>query len=57
MAHVQVFFVDYGNTAWVSEGVIRQMLPQFMHVPFQARQCRLPLVSASSSGDWSEQAL
>ena len=39
--HFQVFHVDYGTSEWVNKRDIKPALPQFLHLPFQAVQCRL----------------
>uniref|UniRef100_UPI00358EFE05 uncharacterized protein n=1 Tax=Myxine glutinosa TaxID=7769 RepID=UPI00358EFE05 len=36
MFSVKVFFLDIGNTEWLREADVLQLLPQFLHVPFQA---------------------
>ncbi|XP_033096650.1 uncharacterized protein LOC117100914 isoform X2 [Anneissia japonica] len=38
---VEVFFLDYGNSEVVPESSLRPMLPQFLHLPFQAVECFL----------------
>ncbi|XP_071961579.1 tudor domain-containing protein 1-like [Antedon mediterranea] len=42
---VQVFYLDYGNSEVVPESLVRPMLPQFLHLPFQAVECFLYNVS------------
>ncbi|BES95863.1 Reverse transcriptase (RNA-dependent DNA polymerase) [Nesidiocoris tenuis] len=41
---VEVFFVDFGNTEVVKTRDLRQIRPQFMHLPFQAVQTNLAFV-------------
>ena len=53
---VLVFYVDYGNREWVSESSIRQMVPQFMLLPFQAIECRMPLKPVGSGMTWSSKS-
>lgn len=38
---VQVFYVDYGNTDIVTEDRTNALLPEFLHLPFQAVECFL----------------
>ncbi|XP_071784345.1 uncharacterized protein [Asterias amurensis] len=38
---MQVFYVDYGDTEWVPSSNIRDMQPQFLHLPLQAVECYL----------------
>lgn len=38
---VQVFYVDFGNKEFVSDISIRNIDPQFLHLPFQALECFL----------------
>ncbi|XP_071816788.1 tudor domain-containing protein 1-like isoform X2 [Apostichopus japonicus] len=38
---IEVFHVDYGTSDWVTRKDVRPALPQFLHLPFQAVQCRL----------------
>ena len=37
----QVFYVDYGNTAVVTDKNIRKLLRDFLHLPLQAVECFL----------------
>ena len=52
---LQVFYVDYGNTETVDERNIRNMEPTFMHLPFQALECFLPLDPVEGN-QWSDDA-
>jgi hypothetical protein len=38
---VEVFYVDFGNSEEVPESQIRPLLPEFLHLPFQAVECYL----------------
>ncbi|CAH1784435.1 unnamed protein product [Owenia fusiformis] len=38
---VEVFYVDYGNTEWVPESRVRDILPRFISFEFQAIECFL----------------
>lgn len=38
---VEVFYVDFGNKEFVSDISIRNIDPQFLHLPFQALECFL----------------
>ena len=40
-AEVQVFYVDFGNTEWVSVGELRPLLAKFMQLPGQVLKCSL----------------
>jgi hypothetical protein len=51
---VKVFFVDYGNTEDLHERMVRPMTARFMHLPFQAVECFLPLQPVGT--EWSEEA-
>lgn len=54
-----MFYVDFGNTEWLSESHIRKLLPQFAHLPFQAVECFLDEVEPTG-GDtegWSKDAM
>ncbi|XP_032232054.2 uncharacterized protein LOC5507515 isoform X2 [Nematostella vectensis] len=54
---IQVSLVDYGNTAWVPEKFLKRMLPQFLHLPFQAIECLLANAEpAGDDGRWSKEA-
>ena len=53
---LQVFYVDFGNAEWVPEANLAQIQPQFLHLPFQAMECFLPLVAATDDGTWSPEA-
>ncbi|XP_047110517.1 uncharacterized protein LOC124787717 [Schistocerca piceifrons] len=48
---VQVFFVDYGNTEWVSEIYVRDIEPQYLHLPFQAIESSLAFTEMNASVD------
>ncbi|EDO36079.1 predicted protein [Nematostella vectensis] len=53
----EVSLVDYGNTAWVPEKCLKRMLPQFLHLPFQAIECLLANAEpAGDDGRWSKEA-
>ncbi len=61
ISKTKVFYVDYGNTEWVEDSRVQPMEPQFMHLPFQAVECFLPLVPGSSDPEkkvqsWHQQA-
>lgn len=43
---VAVFYVDFGNSEEVPESEVRSLPPKFLHLPFQAVECRLADVSA-----------
>ena len=36
-----MFFVDYGNVAWISRRNLRKLDMEFVHLPFQAVECYL----------------
>jgi len=48
---VQVCYVDFGNTDVVTEDNIRQLIPDFLHLPFQAVECFLEGVSMEQDGN------
>lgn len=48
---VQVFFVDYGNTEWVNEMYVRDIEPQYLHLPFQAIESSLAFTEMNASVD------
>ena len=50
-----MFYVDYGNTELVDERNIRSMEHKFLHVPFQALECFLPL-DPTDGNTWTEDA-
>lgn len=52
---VQVFYVDFGNREWVPETTIRQMEPEFLHLPFQAIESFLLDVEPVGQ-QWSKEA-
>ena len=53
----QVYFVDYGNTEWTAERNVKRMLPQFLHIPFQAVECFLANIETiEEDGEWSDEA-
>ena len=52
----KVFYVDFGNSEWVDERRVRQMKLTFMHVPFQAVECFMPIDATTESGVWSREA-
>ncbi|XP_063436634.1 tudor domain-containing 6-like [Mytilus trossulus] len=38
---LRVFFVDFGNREWLRYNCVRSILPDFLHLPFQAVECFL----------------
>ncbi|KAJ8309252.1 hypothetical protein KUTeg_014126 [Tegillarca granosa] len=52
---LQVFYVDFGNREWVPETTIRQMEPEFLHLPFQAIESFLLDVEPVGQ-QWSKEA-
>lgn len=38
---LRVFFVDFGNREWLRYNCIKSILPDFLHLPFQAVECFL----------------
>jgi hypothetical protein len=38
---MKVFYVDFGNKEFVADTSIRNIDPQFLHLPFQALECFL----------------
>ncbi|XP_071507169.1 uncharacterized protein [Diadema antillarum] len=48
---VKVFFVDYGNSEWLSRSRVRPAMPQFLHLPFQAVECFLAGVELVAPDD------
>jgi hypothetical protein len=39
--YFQVFFVDFGNRDWIRYESIRTIVPDLLHLPFQAIECFL----------------
>lgn len=52
---LQVFFVDFGNAEWTSHNNIREMLPRFLHLPFQAIECVLDVEPAGGGSEWTRE--
>ena len=49
---VAVFYVDFGNSEEVPETEVRSLSPEFMHLPFQAVECRLAdVLAVKGSGE------
>ncbi|XP_074541721.1 tudor domain-containing 6 [Halichoeres trimaculatus] len=57
--HVDVLFVDYGQTETVSISDLRRICPQFLTLHGQAFRCSLlnPLGPMSAANEWSEEAV
>ncbi len=53
-AMFQVFYIDFGNVEWVAERDVNKIEPRFIHLPFQAVECFLPLDPVDVK--WSEEA-
>lgn len=54
---LQVLYVDFGNKEWVTQERVRQIEMEFLYLPFQAVECRLPLCANNASGKlWSDGA-
>lgn len=54
---VQVLYVDFGNKEWVTQERVRQIQKEFLYLPFQAVECRLPLCANNAGGQlWSDGA-
>ncbi|XP_064632258.1 uncharacterized protein LOC135490748 [Lineus longissimus] len=53
---VEVFYVDFGNSEWISEDRVRLMEPQFLHMPFQAIECFLSNVEPIDGLAWSKES-
>lgn len=52
-----MLYVDFGNKEWVDNERVRQIEMDFLYLPFQAVECRLPLCANNASGKiWSEMA-
>ena len=55
--YFQVFYLDFGNTEWLSVRDIHEIQPQFLHLPFQAIECFLHNVEPVGDGEtWSKEA-
>ena len=54
--HLQVFYVDFGNTEWVRDVRVRQLDYRFMHLPFQAVECFLNVNPTRVGGWWTSKA-
>lgn len=50
---LQVAFVDYGNTAWISEVNVRHLHPKFIHLPIQAVECTLDGLKVNEDVDFN----
>ena len=54
---LQVFYLDFGNTEWISARDTFEILPQFLHLPFQAIECFLHNVEPVGDTDtWSKES-
>ncbi|XP_013416965.1 tudor domain-containing protein 1 [Lingula anatina] len=53
---VEVFYMDFGNTEWVSESRLRTIKKHYLELPFQAVECFLAGVEATSEdGTWTRE--
>ena len=53
----QVFYLDFGNTEWLGEAEVRDIKPQFLHLPFQALQCFLAgILPTDPNNPWPKDA-
>ncbi|XP_041661051.1 tudor domain-containing 6 isoform X2 [Cheilinus undulatus] len=57
--HVDVLFVDYGQTETVPVHDLRRICPQFLTLPGQAFRCRLlnPFDPTSNTNEWNKEAV
>ncbi|KFM62853.1 Tudor and KH domain-containing protein, partial [Stegodyphus mimosarum] len=56
----KIFFVDFGNQEWVPRKLIREILPEYLHTPFQAIECSLSdiePVNHEKGAFWSKSAI
>ncbi|XP_070558426.1 uncharacterized protein [Ptychodera flava] len=56
---LEVFYVDYGNSEWLSITSIRQIQEEFLRLPFQAVECFLAGIEPTleEGQSWPEDAL
>ena len=54
---IKVSFVDYGNSEWTEAANVKRMLPQFLHMPFQAVECFLGNIEPVENGEWSQESM
>ena len=52
--HVDVLFVDYGNSELVPVDDLRPVCRELMELPMQAFHCRLSGIQPLAEGDWDE---
>ncbi|XP_052285566.1 uncharacterized protein LOC127881601 isoform X2 [Dreissena polymorpha] len=54
---VRVFYLDFGNTEWLPETELCDILPEFLHLPFQALECFLDNIHPTPPAAWSKDAV
>ena len=45
--------MDFGNSEWTSHNNIREMLPRYLHVPFQAIECFMDVEPVGDKSEWT----
>ncbi|XP_041356095.1 microtubule-associated protein futsch-like [Gigantopelta aegis] len=53
---VDLFYVDYGDSCWISRNMLRQIRPDFLSLPFQAVECKLSNIKPKGE-EWSDEAI
>ncbi|KAH3820077.1 hypothetical protein DPMN_121821 [Dreissena polymorpha] len=55
--YFKVFYLDFGNTEWLPETELCDILPEFLHLPFQALECFLDNIHPTPPAAWSKDAV
>jgi tudor domain-containing protein 2 len=54
---IDLYYVDFGDSAYVEKSALRKLLTEFVELPCQAIQCSMNDIEPSESDKWNESAV